>query len=184
MSQFITQYEAAFTAAVEHVRAELQTIRGNRAHPTLVEDLKVKAYGSEMRLQEVASITIPEPRMIVVQPWDKTLLKDVERGLQEASLNLGITNDGTVLRLTLPALTAESRQALLKVLHQKLEAGRVQIRQLREKVREQIIKAERDKEISEDDRFKAQEDLEEFVKGYIEQVNTVGQRKEEEILTV
>ena len=137
-----------------------------------------------MRLQEVASITIPEPRMIVVQPWDKTLLKDVERGLQEASLNLGITNDGTVLRLTLPALTAESRQALLKVLHQKLEAGRVQIRQLREKVREQIIKAERDKEISEDDRFKAQEDLEEFVKGYIEQVNTVGQRKEEEILTV
>ena len=86
--------------------------------------------------------------------------------------------------MTLPALTAESRQALLKVLHQKLEAGRVQIRQLREKVREQIIKAERDKEISEDDRFKAQEDLEEFVKGYIEQVNTVGQRKEEEILTV
>lgn len=184
MSPLITQHEAAFAAAIEHVRVELQTIRGNRAHPTLVEDAKVKAYGSEMRLKEIATITVPESRMIVVQPWDKTILKDVERSLQEASLNLGITNDGTVLRLTLPALTAESRQTLLKVLHQKLEAGRVQVRQLREKVREHIMKAEREKEISEDDRFQAQDDLEEFVKDYIEQVNTVGQHKEDEILTV
>ena len=137
-----------------------------------------------MRLKEVAGLTVPEPRTIIVQPWDQTILKDIERSLTAELQNVGIMNDGAIIRLTFPPLTAESRQELVKTLHQKLETGRVQIRQIRERVREQITKAERAKEITEDDRFKAQEDLDELVKEYIAEVQTIGQRKEEEITTV
>jgi ribosome recycling factor len=184
MSPLVTEHRLAFDKALEHLKLELQTIRSNRAHPSLVEDVKVAAYGSTSRLKELATITVPDPRTIQVQPWDKTILKDIERSLQEANLGLSVLNDGAVLRLTLPPLTSESRQALLKVLQQKLEAGRVQVRQIRERVREHIVKAERQKEIGEDDRYRAQEDLDEVAREYVEQVNALGSRKEEEITTV
>lgn len=184
MNSLISNHEPEFIAALDHLRLELLSIRGNRAHPSLVENIKVNSYGSEMRLKELATITIPEPRTITVAPWDKNIIKEIEHALHEASLNVGIANDGVVVRVTLPALTAESRQALLKVLHQKLETSRVQIRQLREKIRESIIKAEKDKTISEDERFKAQDDLEELVKKYIEEINVLGSHKEEEVMTV
>lgn len=184
MNTLVADHESDLALAVEHVRAELQTIRGNRAHPSLVEDVRVPAYGSEMRLKELATISVPDPRTILVQPWDKGLLKDLERGLREASLNLGVTNDGAVVRLALPPLTEETRQALLKVLSAKCEAGRVQVRQIREKIRESIIKAERDKAISEDERYAAQDDLEEVVRRYIDEIKTLGERKHEEIMTV
>lgn len=184
MHVLIEQQRPAFDAAIEHLKTELQSLRGNRATPSLVEEVKVEVYGSEMRLKEVASITVPEPRQIVVQPWDNSVLKDIERGLNAANLNMGIQNDGTVLRLTLPPLTTETRQAILKVLGEKLEHSRVQVRQIREKVREDIQKAEREKEMSEDDRFKAQEDLEAVVKGYVDDIKALGDRKSEEIMTV
>lgn len=180
----VAGYRPAFEQAVEHLKGELNTIRGNRAHASLVEEVRVEAYGSELRLKEVATITIPEPRTIVVQPWDKTILKDIERSLAKADTGLAIVNDGAVVRLTLPPLTAESRQALTKVLHQKLEAGRVQLRQVREKARGAILQAERDKSLSEDDRFAAQEDLDELVRDYLAKVAELGERKEAEVMTV
>ncbi len=184
MSPIITQHEEEFKSALEHVSNELNGIRGNRAHPSLVEDLKVEVYGSEMRVKEIASITIPEPRVIVIQPWDKTVLKDVERGVVKANLNVGVQNDGAVVRVTFPTLTEESRNQILKVLGQKLEAGKVQVRQIREKVREAIVKAERDKDITEDDRYKAQEDLDQYVGELLERIKDMGERKEQEVMTV
>jgi ribosome recycling factor len=184
MMPIITEHKPEFERAIEHLKTELTSIRGNRASPSLVEDVKIEVYDTEMRLKELASITVPEPRSIVVQPWDKTVIKDIERSLTKAELGVGVVNDGTVLRLALSPLTTESRQALLKSMHQKLEVGRVQIRQIREKAREQIIKAEREKDITEDDRFKAQADLDELVGEYIEEINTIGERKEAEITTI
>lgn len=184
MNQIITNHQKEFEATLEHLKTDLNSIRGNRAHPSLVEEIKIDVYGSEMRVKEIASITIPEPRVVVVQPWDKSVLKDLERVLAKADLNVGLQNDGAVLRLTLPPLTEESRQQILKVLGQKLEAGRVQLRQIREKIREAIVKAERENEITEDDRYKAQEDLDTFVGKYLEEIKTVGERKEAEVMTV
>ncbi len=184
MSPLITEHEAEFEKAIEHLKNEIGTIRGNRANPGLVEEVKVEAYGSVMTLKELASITLAEPRVLAIQPWDKSVLKEIERGLNTADLNLGIVNDGTMIRISFPALTAESRQALLKVLGQKLEQARVQIRQIRDRVKERIIAAEREKEMSEDERYGAQEDLDELTKTYTEQVAAVGARKEEELLTV
>ncbi|OGL86893.1 ribosome recycling factor [Candidatus Uhrbacteria bacterium RIFCSPLOWO2_02_FULL_48_12] len=184
MMPIVIEHKPEFDRAIEHLKTELTSVRSNRATPSLVEDLKIETYGSEMRLKELASLAVPEPRTIVVQPWDKTIIKDIEKGLAKADLNLGMANDGSVIRLTLPPLTEETRQALIKVMNQKLEAGRVQIRQIREKVREQIIKAEKEKKITEDDRFQAQKDLDELIKDYTEQISNLGRRKEEEITTV
>ena len=180
----IDEHKPEFGEAIEHLKTELLSIRSNRATTALVEELKIEAYGSEMRLKELASLTVPEARTIVVQPWDKTVVKDIERGLTKADLNVGIANDGAVIRLNFPPLTAETRQTLLKVLNQKLEVARVQVRQIREKTREQVIKAEKEKSITEDDRFQAQKDLDELVKDYIDQIKVKGERKEEEITTV
>lgn len=180
----INEHRPEFEQAVTHLKTELSSIRSNRATPALVEEIKIDAYGAEMRLKELASLTVPEPRTIVVQPWDQNVLKDIEKSLTKADLNMGIVNDGSVIRLNLPPLTAETRQALLKVLSQKLEVGKVQTRQIREKVRENIIRAEKDKVITEDDRFQAQKDLDELVKGYIDQISDIGRRKEEEITTI
>lgn len=184
MSAIVETHQQEFIDAVEHLKSELQSIRSNRATPSLVELIKVTAYGAEMKLLELASITVPEPRMIAVQPWDTGVVKDVERALNEANLNMGISNDGVVIRLTLPALTTETRQALAKVLNQKIETARIQIRQIREKIRAGIVGAERNKEITEDDRFAAEEELDNVVKKYIEQINELGERKEQDIMTV
>jgi ribosome recycling factor len=184
MSPIITKHQPEFAAALEHLKTELNSIRGNRATPSLVEEIKMEVYSSEMKLKELASITVPEPRIVMIQPWDKAILKDIERGLSKADLNVGIQNDGSVLRLSFPPLTEETRQAIIKVLGQKLEAGRIQIRQIREKVREEIIKQEQAKEITEDDRYKAQEDLDEEVAKWQEQIKELGVKKEQEILTV
>ena len=184
MMPIIIEHKLAFDSAIEHLKSELSTIRSNRASPAMVEEIKIEVYGSEMRLKELASLSVPDPRAIAVQPWDKNIIKDIEKGLTKADLNVGIANDGAIIRLTLPSLTTETRQALIKVLGQKLEAGRVQIRQIREKIREEIIKSEKNKEITEDDRFQAQNDLDEMVKDYIEQIKVLGDRKEEEITTI
>ena len=184
MMTIIVEHRAEFDKAIEHLKTELSSVRGNRATPSLVEDIKIEAYSSEMRLKELASLTVPEPRTIVVQPWDKSIIKDIERGLTKADLNVGLVNDGSAIRLNVPPLTEESRQQILKLLKQKLEAGRVQVRQIREKVREQILKGEKERTITEDDRFQAQKDLDELVKDYIDQIESLGDRKEEETMTV
>lgn len=184
MHSIISNHAAEFDSAIEHLKTELNAIRGNRAHPSMVEDIKAEVYGTEMRVKEIASITMPEPRVITIQPWDKAALKDIERALTKANLNVGIQNDGTVIRVTFPPLTEESRQQILKVLGQKLEHGRVQVRQIREKIREAITEAERSKEMTEDDRYKAQEDLDAFVGTYLDEVKSLGDRKEEEVMTV
>lgn len=184
MMPIVAEHKPEFDRAIEHLKTDLLSVRSNRATPSLVEDLKIEAYGSEMRLKELASLAVPEPRTIVVQPWDKTIIKDIEKSLAKADLNLGMANDGSIIRLNLPPLTEETRQALIKVLNQKLETGRVQIRQIREKVREQILKSEKEKKITEDDRFQAQKDLDELAKDYTDEINGLGKRKEEEITTI
>lgn len=184
MHSIVQAHQDDFKKAIEHLQHELQQIRGNRAHPTMIEDARVEAYGSTMTLKELGSITVPEQRQLLFQAWDKNILKDVERALIASNLNAGISNDGEVIRVTLPALTNETRQQLLKILGQKLEDAKVRLRKVREEVRNALAAAEKAKEISEDEKFAAQEDVEAVVKQYMDEVKSLGDDKETEITTV
>jgi ribosome recycling factor len=134
-----------------------------------------------MPLTQLASIQAPEPKMLTVEPWDKNVIKDVEKAIQAASLGLSIVNEGTFLRVTIPPMTEESRKELVKVLSDKLENARQAIRGVRDKVKEEITSAEKNKEISEDDKYKLIEDLDELTRKYNDQVKEVGDKKEQEI---
>lgn len=184
MHSIVQSHLEDFKKAVEHLQHELQQIRGNRAHPSMIDDVKVEAYGSTMTLKELGSITVPEQRQLMFQAWDKNVLKDVERALLASNLNAGISNDGEVVRVTLPALTNETRQQLLKVLGQKIEDAKVRLRKVREDVRNELASAEKAKDISEDEKFSAQEDVEEVVKKFMDEVKSLGDDKEVEITTV
>ncbi len=173
-----------FDAVVHHLEQELVGIRTGRANPGLVENVIVSAYGSPMPIVQLASITTPDPRTIVIQPWDKNVLKDIERGLQQTELGLTPMNDGTVIRLTIPALTEERRKEYLKLLNTKLEQSRVSVRKIREDLVRTMRDAKQEGTISENDLFSQQKELQKVVDSYVEKIESHGKKKEEEIMTV
>lgn len=177
----ISQYSNKFDQAIEHLKQDLGSIRTNRATPALLENLQAEVYGSKMPLNQLASIQAPEPKMLTVEPWDKQVIKDVEKAIQTASLALSVTNEGTFLRVTIPPMTEETRKELVKVLNDKLENARQVIRGVRDKIKEEINSAEKNKEVSEDEKYKLIEDLDKMTREYNEKVKEVGENKEKEI---
>lgn len=173
-----------FDAAIDHLEQELQTVRTGRANPTLIENLPVEAYGSTAPLRQLASLTTTDARTIVVQPWDKNVLKDIERTLQQANLGMSPVNDGSVIRLSVPALTEERRKEYLKTLSAKLEAARVSIRKIREEQQKSLRQAKQDGQLSEDDLFAQQKELQKNVDAYMERVASLGQQKEQALMTI
>ena len=180
----LDNHKEKFLQAVEHLKHEISALRTGRATPALVEDVAVEAYGTRQPLKAVASITVQDAKTIAVEPWDKSLTIAVEAGIRASQLGINPVNNGKVILLPLPELTQERRQELIKVLHQKLEAARVAIRQVREDIRTEIAQKEKDKEIGEDEKFRLQEELEKIVKEYNDKIKTVGEEKEKEINTV
>ena len=170
-----------FDKALEHLKKDISSIRTNRATPALIENLLVNVYDSKMPLNQVASILAPEPRMLSVEPWDKSIIKDVEKSIQTASLGLSVANKGTFLRVTIPPMTEESRKELVKVLAGKLEHARGAIRGTRDSVKEAILKAAKEKQVSEDERYKLIDELDEMTREYNDKIKEIGERKEEEI---
>ncbi len=177
----LQQYEPQFEKTLDFLRQEISSIRTNRATPALLENIQVEVYGSKMPLIQLASIQAPEPRMLTVEPWDRQVIKDVEKAIQTASLGLSVTNEGAFLRITMPPMTEESRKELLKVLNHKLEQARQAVRGVRDKIKEEIIQAEKNKEISEDEKYKLIEDLDEMTREYTARIQEIGDKKEAEI---
>ncbi|MFA5879285.1 MAG: ribosome recycling factor [Candidatus Margulisiibacteriota bacterium] len=173
-----------FEKALGRLNSELKTLRSGRATPTLVEGIIINAYNVRTPLKQLATIHTPEPRLIVIEPWDKGLLKDVEKGILEAQINLTPNNDGSVIRIQIPPLTEETRRDIIKLLHQKLEEGRIAIRKIREDVLKGFKKQKEDGVLSEDDFFKYQKHLQDMVDGYNEKIKEIGEQKEQEIMTV
>ena len=173
-----------FEKALGRLNSELKTLRSGRATPTLVEGIIINAYNVRTPLKQLATIHTPEPRLIVIEPWDKCLLKDVEKGILEAQINLTPNNDGSVIRIQIPPLTEETRRDIIKLLHQKLEEGRIAIRKIREDVLKGFKKQKEDGVLSEDDFFKYQKHLQDMVDGYNEKIKEIGEQKEQEIMTV
>jgi len=180
----VDSHKGNFSKAIEHLRHEISSLRTGRATPAIVEDVMVEAYGTKQPMKATASISVQDAKTIAIEPWDKGLVQAIETAIRNSDVGINPINDGRIIRLNLPDLSQERRQELIKVLHRKLEDARVAIRKMREEVRETIQRMEKDKEISEDERFRLQDELEVLVKDYNEQVKTIGEEKEKEINTI
>jgi ribosome recycling factor len=170
--------------AVEALRKELATIRTGRAHPGLIEHLRVDYYGAPTPLNQLASIGVPEPRLLTIQPWDRQSLGAIEKAIHKADLGLNPINDGNIIRLAIPQLTEERRKELVKVVRKKVEEGRVAVRNVRRDRHDELRRLQREKDISEDAQYGAQEELQKLTDGFIEEIERVGEEKETELLAV
>lgn len=177
-------HASEFAGAIEHFEKELQGLRSGRASASMVDGVSVEAYGSTMELKGVASVSIPDPRTIQIEPWDKGLVKDIEKALVAADLGMQPNVNGTVIRLSLPALTEENRKRLAKQAHELAEAARIAVRNVREKIRAEVQEQEKDGAMGEDEKFRLQEELDKRVKEVNAQIEHIVKQKEEEIMTI
>lgn len=181
INQLYQQTQEKMKKAIEHIDSELNKLRTGKASSALVDSVKVNAYGSDMPLKQVSSVTIPDAKSIVIQPWDKNLIGAIEKAILAANLGLTPINDGKVIRINIPPLTEERRNDLVKVAHKIAEEGRVAIRNIRRHVNEEVKKLEKDHKISEDDKFKAVDKIQEFTDDYIKKIDVLLSDKEKEI---
>lgn len=184
IKESIKEAETRMKGAIQSLEEDLSGIRTGRASPALVERLHVEYYGAPTPLVQLASISVPEPRALLIRPFDATSLKAIERGILASDLGLTPNNDGKVIRLNLPPLTEERRRDLVKVVHNRLEDSRVAVRNIRRDLIKDLREFEKEKLISEDELKKAEEELQKLTDRFIQQVDMVGQHKEKEIMEV
>jgi ribosome recycling factor len=170
--------------SIEVLQDDLLSIRTGRASPALVERLQVEYYGTLTPLNQVASIAVPEPRLLVIRPWDPAALSDIERAILKSDLGLTPMNDGKLIRLNIPRLTEERRRELVKVVSRRVEEGRVAVRNLRRDALQDLKDFEKEKMISEDDFFRGKDEIQELTDEFIKKIDEIGQRKEEELLEI
>jgi len=176
--------ETRMQGAIQALEEELAGIRTGRAHPALVEKLPVEYYGMPTPLVQLASISVPEPRSLLIRPFDISTLRAVERSILASDLGLTPNNDGKSIRLNLPPLTEERRRDLLKLVNNRVEEGRVAIRNVRRDLIKDLREFEQEKMISEDELERGEEELQKITDRYIEEINKVAEHKEKEILEV
>jgi ribosome recycling factor len=184
LKEIYKEAEARMKGAVESLEEELAGIRTGRAHPALVEKLPVEYYGVLTSLVQLATISVPEARSLLIRPFDASTLRAIERSILASDLGLTPNNDGKAIRLNLPPLTEERRRDLVKLVHNRVEEGRVAIRNVRRDAIKDLREFEQEKLISEDDLKKGEEELQKITDRIIEQINALGERKEKEILEV
>lgn len=183
-SAVIETMTAKMEKSLEAYRQELSRVRTGRASLSLLDGIKVEAYGSPMPLNQVATLTIPESRMIAIQPWDMQLIGEIEKAIQKADLGLNPVNDGKVLRISIPQLTEERRKELVKQVKKISEEYRVAIRNSRRDAIDSLKKMKNDKEISEDDLFKLQDDAQKETDSHVKKIDDILAEKEKEVMEV
>lgn len=184
MAGVLADAEKKMQKAIEHLDHDLVTIRTGRASAGLVDRIHVDYYGSEMSLNQLASINVPEARLIVIQPWDKGSMAAIEKAIQRSDLNLTPTNDGTVIRIVLPQLTEERRRDLVKVVHKRVEEGRVAIRNVRREAHDDIRELRKENLATEDDVRDGEQRLQRITDRYVAEADRLGQQKETEVMAV
>ena len=170
--------------SVDSMKKDFLGIRTGRASPAILDPIRVPAYGQEMQIKRLASVSIPEPRMMVIQPWDKSILSEIEKAIQKSDLGIHPNNDGKLLRLIFPPLTEERRRELVKVVHRKTEDGRVALRNVRRDALEMLRELEKEKEISQDEQKRAQERLQDITDKFIAEAGKAAEAKEAELLEI
>ncbi|MBI5585313.1 MAG: ribosome recycling factor [Deltaproteobacteria bacterium] len=168
--------------AIEALRKELSRIRTGRATSALLDGIRVQYYGSLVPLNQVGSVAVPDSRQITVQPWDVKAIGEIEKAILKSELGLNPINDGKLIRINIPSLTEERRRDLVKVTKKMAEESRVALRNIRRESNESLKILKKDKAISEDDLFKAQEEIQKITKDFIERIDRVGEEKEKEIM--
>ncbi len=174
--------EGKMGKAVDALEKDLSGVRTGRASARLVDHVKVDYYGAPTPLSQVASISVPEARMIVIQPWDKSVVPTIEKAILKSDLGLNPSTQGNVIRLQIPELTEERRKDLVKVVKRKVEDGRISVRNIRRGALEKLREMKKDKEISEDDEKRAEKQLQEITDKFIGSVDEVGTNKEQEVM--
>jgi ribosome recycling factor len=174
--------EEKMKKTIESVAREFSEVRTGRAHPGLVEGLHVNYYDTLTLLKQLASISVPDVHMIVIQPWDITAIPEIEKAIMKSNLGIVPSNDGKLVRLSVPALSQERRQEMVKIIHKMSEEGRVSLRTIRRDAKENLEKLEKDKIISEDDKFRGIDELQKSVDKYIAKIDEILKNKEKEVL--
>jgi ribosome recycling factor len=184
IKDILKEAEAHMQKSIHVLQEDLTTIRTGRANPGLVEKLQVEYYGSPTSLMQLASISVPEPRQLMIKPFDKSVLKAIEKAIMASDLGLTPNNDGQVIRLNLPVLTEERRRDLAKHVHHRLEDARVALRNIRRDTMKDIKDFENEKMISEDDRKRGEDELQKIVDRLMSEIEKIGAQKEKEIMEV
>lgn len=184
MDPVLSEAEQKIQGSMDHLKRELSSIRAGRANPSLVEDVPVIVYGSRMKLMEVGTISAPQPSLLTVQVWDASIVNDVLKAIQEAQLGLNPSTEGNVIRLPIPPLTEDRRQEFIKIVHQKMEQARVEIRQTRQDFRQQWKKGQEAGEFGEDEFFRREKILQEHIDKVTLEIESLGKVKEEELMQV
>jgi ribosome recycling factor len=176
--------ESRMGGAIQALEEDLAGIRTGRASPALIERLPVDYYGVATPLVQLASIGVPEPRSLLIRPFDASTLRNIERAIQTSDLGLTPSNDGKTIRLNLPPLTEERRRDLVRLVHNRVEEARVAIRNIRRDIMKDLREFENEKMISEDERKRGEDEIQKITDRFIEETNSIGERKEKEILEV
>ena len=180
----LQQAKQKMDKAIEALRREFTGVRTGKASPTLLDTVRVEAYGSHVPLNQVATVSAPEPRLLLVQPWDRAMISPIEKALQTSDLGLNPANDGKVIRVPIPALTEERRKEYVRLLHKMAEEGRVAVRQSRKDANDEIKRRQKDGDISEDQARREQDEVQKLTDRYIQQVEDLLKHKEAEVMEV
>ena len=170
--------------ALEALRREFSGVRTGKASPALLDTVRVDAYGSKMPINQVGTVSAPEPRLLTIQPWDRSLIKEIEKAIRDSDLGLNPSNDGALVRVPIPALTEERRKEYVRLLHKLAEEGRVAVRQARKEANDEIKHRQKDEGLSEDDIRREQAEVQKLTDQYITRVEELLKHKEAEVMEV
>jgi ribosome recycling factor len=184
LKEVYQETETRMKGAIQALEEDLAGIRTGRAHPALVEKLPVEYYGTPTPLIQLASISVPEPRSLLIRPFDASTLRSIERAIQISDLGLTPNNDGKTIRLNLPMLTEERRRDLVKLVHNRVEEARIAARNVRRDSIKDLREFLQEKMISEDEQKRGEDELQKITDRYVDEINAIGERKEKEILEV
>lgn len=184
MNQYLQAKQPEFGSALDFFKKEISALRTGRANPAVLEEIQVEAYGVLNPINAVGNIAVSDARSIIIAPWDKTVIKSIEKAIIEANLGLGVVNEGDKIRLTVAPLTEENRKELVKKLNEKMEKTRIILRGVRDNIKNTIEKAYDDKEISEDDKFRFVKELDEFSAKKNDELKDIRERKDKDIMEI
>lgn len=182
--QSINEARAHMEKAIEAMRREFGSVRTGKASPALLDVIRVDAYGSKMPINQLANVSAPEPRLLLVQPWDKSLMSTIEKAIQTAELGLNPANDGNVIRVPIPALTEERRKEMVRTLHKLAEEGRVAVRHARQEANKDLKKKQSAHEVSEDDAHRQMDEVQKMTDNFIHKIDELLKAKEQEVMEV
>ena len=179
-----SEFDHKTTKTIEHAQGEISTLRTGGASVSMLDSVLVDAYGAKMRISELASISVSDPTTLIISPWDKSLLADIAKGIQQANLNLNPVVDSEIIRISVPALTEEGRREQVKILHQRVENIKIMIRNLRADTKKDIEKQEGEPGVSDDDIVSDLENLEDKTKDLIKKIDELSEQKEKQLMTL